>query len=288
MADLFSVFVSHISEDETLALLLKEFTEHIFLNSEVFVSGRDLVGGEMWAKRIRDKLRTSEAIVTLITPLSINSPWVIFESGAGFVNNKTIPLLAGGLVFNDLPAPLQLLQARAYDEEGLRRLLADIAKLADMRAPTKYPGINNTIKSAQEFLSFRKQALLSAAGTEVTKEIPTTGELSHILARDAPDLELSKRARMLTQRARKAFAKAISDKESVFDVPTEDELHRMSFSDLHQLCDFVDIPLHKTTAALLLIGFRSPGKNAPTWKKMNAQKRLDSVERWLDSFERDV
>ena len=78
MSEKFSIFISHDSSDESLALSLKSFIEKIFLNSDVFVSGRDLVGGEIWIKKIHNKLENSKIIISLITRSSINNLWVYF------------------------------------------------------------------------------------------------------------------------------------------------------------------------------------------------------------------
>ncbi|MCG6535397.1 MAG: toll/interleukin-1 receptor domain-containing protein [Syntrophales bacterium LBB04] len=128
----FSVFISHVSDDESIAIAIRQFIEKVFLNATVFVAGRDLIGGEVWVKEIRDKLRTSRVIVSIITPFSQNSSWVLFESGAGFLDSRTIPLCGDGITIEALKPPLKLLQARALNQEGLKNLVRDIARLAEL------------------------------------------------------------------------------------------------------------------------------------------------------------
>jgi hypothetical protein len=94
MASQFTVFVSHVAEDESIAVGLKRLLETVFLNAKVFVAGRDLAGGEVWVKEIRDQLRVARVIIAVITPFSRNTPWVMFEAGAGFVDSRTIPVCA--------------------------------------------------------------------------------------------------------------------------------------------------------------------------------------------------
>jgi hypothetical protein len=60
------VFISHNAEDETVAAAIKDFLESVFLNAEVFVSTRDLAGGELWVKTIQAQLEHAIAIVALV------------------------------------------------------------------------------------------------------------------------------------------------------------------------------------------------------------------------------
>src|SRR5690348_5247725 len=92
-----AIFISHASEDETMAIELKAFLENIFLNADVFVSGRDLAGGALWAEQLRAKLEEATTIIALITRFSAESTWVHFEAGAGFVRKRTIPVVADGV-----------------------------------------------------------------------------------------------------------------------------------------------------------------------------------------------
>jgi len=50
MAGQFSIFISHVADDESIASCLKDFLEKIFLNADVFIASRDLKGGEIWVK----------------------------------------------------------------------------------------------------------------------------------------------------------------------------------------------------------------------------------------------
>ncbi|HAS53445.1 MAG: hypothetical protein A2X56_00345 [Nitrospirae bacterium GWC2_57_13] len=124
-----TIFISHAKDDETLAILLKDFLENIFLNANFFVSGSDLGGGEVWIEELRDKLESATAIIALITPYAVENKWVYFEAGAGFAQRRSIPLIADGMTFKTLPIPLSLLQGRTFDISGLKALTSDIAIL---------------------------------------------------------------------------------------------------------------------------------------------------------------
>ena len=134
-----TIFISHVSEDETIALALKDFLEGIFLNASVFVSGRDLTGGQVWIEELRNQLANATAILALVSQRSLGSEWVYFEAGAGFCRRCTIPLLISGVTVEDVGPPFSLLQLRRIDQVGLQTMVRDIAGLAQMLTPARFP-----------------------------------------------------------------------------------------------------------------------------------------------------
>jgi hypothetical protein len=93
----FNIFISHDSKDETIAVELKAFLENVFLNASIYVSGRDLQGGQTWIENIKLILKSSQVIISIISKESINNNWIYFETGAGFTDDKSIPLITDGL-----------------------------------------------------------------------------------------------------------------------------------------------------------------------------------------------
>ncbi len=125
------ILVSHNSENQDIAEKLKDIIETTFPNTRVYVSGRDLEGGQTWISEIKNHLSTSKVIISLITKKSIGNLWVYFESGAGFVDDKTIPLVYYDLSLKDLTPPLSLLQARDFTANGFKLLFEDLQKKLD-------------------------------------------------------------------------------------------------------------------------------------------------------------
>ena len=155
MSSKFEVFISHDSSDETLALLLKKLVEEVFLNAEVFVSSRDLRGGNLWVEEIKKRLSSAKIIVSLVTRFSEHNPWVLFESGTGFTEDKTIPICADGITLENLEVPLKLLHARNFDDAGLKYLIHDIANIAQLRQPTTCNGLDAILSEANTFIKLR-------------------------------------------------------------------------------------------------------------------------------------
>jgi hypothetical protein len=165
MASTVNVFISYVSDDAPVASAVKEYLEEVFLNATVFVSGENLSGGEVWMEELRVFLAAATAVIGIITPASEKSNWVHFELGAGFTNKRAIPLVGDGITFGTLKAPLKLLQGRALDEDGLKALARDVARFAELREPSKFPGLEACLERARECFNGREKARQSRTGT---------------------------------------------------------------------------------------------------------------------------
>ena len=285
MSSEFSVFISHVSDDESIAIAIKRFIEKVFLNSVVFVSGRDLTGGEVWVKEIRDKLRTSRVIVSIITPFSQNSSWVLFESGAGFSDSRTIPLCGDGITIETLRPPLKLLQARALSQEGLQKLVRDIARLAELREPSEYPGLPDALSSIDDFLHARSQSIKDNGGELPQPESPVT-EVTLQPQESTVDMDLQSKADELEKRLREATIRSIEKAASSYDVPSRDEMEKMGQGELNEVASCFNIPrLLGIRADLLLYRMNPVSEDASRWKKMNAQKSFEAALETIVKFE---
>ncbi|HKR04742.1 MAG TPA: TIR domain-containing protein [Bacteroidia bacterium] len=170
MRNIITILISHDKGDEKIAFELKVFLEDVFQNVLVFVSGRDLIGGQTWIEQIKNRLKTSEVIISLLTSKSLNNNWVYFESGAGFVEDKTIPLLTDNLKLESLIPPMSLLQARLLSERGVVMLIKDIAQKLNLpREPKHYPSIKELISRIEKNL--RQESTLKLKSVISIKEI---------------------------------------------------------------------------------------------------------------------
>src|SRR4030043_220019 len=118
-----TIFISHASEDKTLALMIKSLFESLNNDISVFCSSdiKDIEGGQLWFEKIMDALYNSKVCISLLTPNSIYRPWVIFESGGSYVlskrdsdNFRMFPVCAYGLNATDFreKGPFAFIQAR--------------------------------------------------------------------------------------------------------------------------------------------------------------------------------
>jgi hypothetical protein len=113
------IFISHATTDRPIAEVLKAEIEKVFANGvQVFASSVPGVmkPGVDWLDEIRENLEKATAVIVLITPVSINRPWIWFEVGAYWSrlqkgSGRIYPLCAPEIDLSDLPEPLNRLQA---------------------------------------------------------------------------------------------------------------------------------------------------------------------------------
>jgi hypothetical protein len=114
------LLISHAVEDEQAASLLRELIErcslkHIkiwFSSDQSATGGMEL--GVSWFPSLMKRLSETDAIIALVTPNSVASPWLYFE--CGLLANKgglSIIPLSLGMSVADIPLPLSAYQA--YD-----------------------------------------------------------------------------------------------------------------------------------------------------------------------------
>ncbi len=91
------VFISHSHVDSALAGWVSRALRSDGL--EVFDPGADLLPGDNWAARVAKALEESEAMVVLLTPDAVNSPYVRREMeyalGVKRYSNRLIPVTVG-------------------------------------------------------------------------------------------------------------------------------------------------------------------------------------------------
>ena len=78
------IFISHAATDEPIANILKAELDRVFANG-VYVFASSVPGvmkpGSDWLNSIKENLDKAKAVVVLVTPTSINRPWIWFEVG---------------------------------------------------------------------------------------------------------------------------------------------------------------------------------------------------------------
>jgi hypothetical protein len=138
------LFVSHSSADAELARGLQRELDQWFLGTvESFNSSErgSLAPGDPWLEEIESNLRSADALIALMTPAGLRSPWVNFEAGAVWLRegSTVIPCCAGQSRKGSLPPPYSYLQAldldAAADIESLFELISKLCGLACPQAP---------------------------------------------------------------------------------------------------------------------------------------------------------
>jgi len=90
----YQVFVSHATADKWIATTFCEKIEATGATS--FRDDRDINGGDSIPESIRTQILASRELVVLLTPESIERPWVLLEVGAAWGRRKDyriVPIL---------------------------------------------------------------------------------------------------------------------------------------------------------------------------------------------------
>jgi hypothetical protein len=285
----FNIFISHDSKDETVAVELKSFLENIFLNSTVYVSGRDLQGGQTWIENIKLSLKNSQVIISIITKESINNNWIYFETGAGFTDDKSIPLITDGLKFGDLKPPLNLLQARTLSKQGIESLVNDISNKLGLRTPKLLTGIEKLIEEAERFFKMRNTEKKVVAAEPIS--LPQ--KQSKIVSKNTDsnvDPEIKQQYDIAVDRALNLTRSKILSVKDKYDLPTEEELNKYDFDKLQNISQAYNIPYPGSAFTNLLILRLNPLPNvdAAKWEKLNVSKRISEANAVLDKFEKTI
>ncbi len=107
------LFISHAAADARLAEFLEQTARSVLPGVDVFRTTRtgQIAAGKEWLREIRRHLESADRFLVLLTPWSLDRPWIWFEAGAAWMQNKTVvPVVAGGLSAGRVPEPLRLLQ----------------------------------------------------------------------------------------------------------------------------------------------------------------------------------
>jgi hypothetical protein len=135
------VFISHLTEEGEVAVLLRDLVEHHFLDMiEMFISSdeRSIEMGRRWLELVTERLKRCAIEIVLCSPISVDRPWIHFEAGAGWIRDiPVIPLCHSGMSRDQLPVPLNMLQAaNATDSLDLDRVFRVLAEAIGARNPT--------------------------------------------------------------------------------------------------------------------------------------------------------
>lgn len=102
----YEIFLSFASENLDQADEIYDLIKERDPSIEIFMSKRNLEGGDIWTEEIRNALYSSKIVILILTPKAIKKEWVLLESGGAWFQKKKIIPLIQNVDISTLPKPI--------------------------------------------------------------------------------------------------------------------------------------------------------------------------------------
>lgn len=119
----YDVFISYAAGDAHIAAELHAEMKSSGLRC--FMAEKDIPVATAWEDSVRGALIGSKRVLVLLTPRSINRPWVLLETGAAWALSKPLIPALFQVSASDLMDPMRKQQARVIETTAQRRSLID-------------------------------------------------------------------------------------------------------------------------------------------------------------------
>lgn len=112
----YKVFVSHATADKWVARAICEKLDA--LGATTFRDDRDIKGGDDIPEEIRSEIKRSKELVVILTPVSVNRPWVLLEVGVawGWSRNTRITAILYHVTADTIPDIIKSKKAIALND----------------------------------------------------------------------------------------------------------------------------------------------------------------------------
>lgn len=155
----YKIFISYVSEDVLVAETVKQEINNAFGgNIKPYLAAHDLGPGKNWKDELKRNLNECSALISIISRVALNRPWILIEWSAFWINDRTYyTLLSDDVQVSDLFELIRDVQAvRMSDLSDVRRFFKSLAEAAE-RTEIPYAEAEGFVERVQ--LAQRKQAL---------------------------------------------------------------------------------------------------------------------------------
>ncbi|MFE6091753.1 toll/interleukin-1 receptor domain-containing protein [Streptomyces massasporeus] len=180
------IFLSHSVLDQRIATALQTLFKQVFGDGNIqmeFSSDQDAGGGippgDPWLPWIKEHLKDADGTYILLTPNSMNRPWVLWESGAAAgiamatkKSKRIVPIMFGDI---DTPSPfssLQMIRGDSEEDYGIHKLLGNVNKSLSQPIP-KGPFAAAVQKNVPVYLKRVKGALQQQRSEGLLTSVPS-------------------------------------------------------------------------------------------------------------------
>jgi hypothetical protein len=111
------LFLSHSSADRHLASFIEDTLRAAIPGIEIFRTTRveQIPAGKPWFEIVQQHMRSADRVLVLLTPTSVDRPWINFEAGAAWITNKVVVPAVAGMSKEEVPEPLRSLQTLSLE-----------------------------------------------------------------------------------------------------------------------------------------------------------------------------
>lgn len=155
------IFLSYDTRDIELVHYIDSILKRVFQERiKTFIAQRDIKPGQAAFQRmLHDSLAKSRLVLALCTKRSLTSPWLWFESGAGFGRGDFIPMLSG-VTPEAIKPPMNIFQGKSLDNKPhIEQLLARVAEITGTQTETTITDdeFNRLIEISQRLDSLKEE-----------------------------------------------------------------------------------------------------------------------------------
>jgi hypothetical protein len=168
------IFISHDSRDWEVAEAFSELLKNVSVGMLKTFRSSDKKGtegiefGDEWFQRVMSRLGDASVIIALLTPQSLNRPWILYETGVakGKTDTKAIGLALGVSATEAYTGPFSQFQNCGDDKESLTKL---IKQLLEQHLPEASPSEKSILAEVEDFQAPTKE-LVKAQQTHKPKQ----------------------------------------------------------------------------------------------------------------------
>jgi len=177
-----TIFISHSSKDGAISNLLEQFVVEVFGDKtfKFFNSSNDdsIEIGDDWQAKIKGALKEARIFIALLTPNSIGSAWVHFETGGAWITDNfddgwILPCYTNGLTVSDFPSTLKFLQSKQITSANdLNQIVQKLDQIAIQGRANKQSMTHEVCVKYAALFAELEENYLAAKQAEAISETP--------------------------------------------------------------------------------------------------------------------
>jgi hypothetical protein len=201
------VFISWSGETgRALAELIHKWLPRVIQAVKPYYSPDDISKGARWSTEIANELEVSQIGLVIITPDTLEAPWIMFEAGAlsKSIGKAKVAPIVFGLEPDDIRGPLVQFQAAKFEKTEMKRVVRMInSEMGDSALPNDaleaafemwWPDLERAIKRQMEGLGRNPRVQVRNERELLEEILALTRSLSRrmVATRESGDVRSSK------------------------------------------------------------------------------------------------